>query len=89
MFGLFWLTYLAWYDPVHSLNVLKGFHIVFITFSTLLALGIGVVVHLGRSRRRRAGLPCRRDLVVHRRVRPARLRRLVLAENEDGCGLIT
>ena len=35
---------------------LKGFHIVFITFSTLLALGVGGLVPLGESDRGCAGL---------------------------------
>src|SRR5438552_10724256 len=40
--GLFWLIFLAWYDyPVVRYMSLKVFHIVFIVFSTLLALGLG------------------------------------------------
>ena len=41
VFGLFWLTYLAWVRSYSPLMSIKGFHIVFIVFSTLLALGIG------------------------------------------------
>ena len=61
---------------------LKGFHIVFIIFSTLLALGIGawcIWVNLGG---RRADLSRRRDRIVCDRGCADRLRRLVLSENE-------
>src|SRR5437762_13622231 len=39
--ALFWLTFLAWYNPVVRYMSLKAFHIVFVIFSTLLALGVG------------------------------------------------
>src|SRR6266487_2566778 len=43
VFGMFWLIFLAWYDyPIFRYMSLKAFHIVFIIFSTLLALGTGV-----------------------------------------------
>src|SRR4029434_152165 len=41
--GLFWLTFLAWYDyPIFHYMSPNGLHIVFIIFSTLLALGVGL-----------------------------------------------
>ena len=61
---------------------LKGFHIVFITFSTLLAFGIGVWCLWVNSVMGAPRLHGRRDLLVRGRGRADRLWLLVLAENE-------
>ena len=67
--GLFWLTYLAWYDyPIFSLNVTQSFPYRFHHFLDAARARRRRLVHLGQSRRRRAGLSRRRDRFLRLRA---------------------